>query len=38
MLDKTATAWQQKAREFAEQELIPFEVEAELNSGVIAGY
>lgn len=36
MLDATATAWQQKARQFAEQELIPFEVEAEMNGGVIA--
>ncbi len=36
MLDATATAWQEKARHFAEQELIPFEVEAELNGGVIA--
>lgn len=35
-LDATATAWQEKARRFAEQELIPFEVEAELNAGVIA--
>jgi len=36
MLDATATAWQEKARQFAEQELIPFEVEAEMNGGVIA--
>jgi len=35
-LDATATAWQKKARDFAEQELIPFEVEAELNGGAIA--
>jgi len=32
-LDKTAIDWQQKARSFAEQELIPYEVEAELNQG-----
>lgn len=32
-LDTTALEWQEKAREFAEQELIPFEVEAELNDG-----
>jgi alkylation response protein AidB-like acyl-CoA dehydrogenase len=32
-LDETALAWQQKARDFAVQELIPFEVEAELNAG-----
>ncbi len=32
-LDKTATQWQQKAREFADQELIPCEVEAEMNAG-----
>ncbi len=36
MLDATASAWQEKARNFAEQELIPFEVEAEMNGGVIA--
>jgi len=36
MLDATATAWQEKARQFAEQELVPFEVEAEMNGGVIA--
>lgn len=34
-LDVTATAWQEKARQFAEQELIPYEVEAEMNGGVI---
>jgi alkylation response protein AidB-like acyl-CoA dehydrogenase len=33
LLDDTATAWQKKAREFAENELIPFEVEAEMNDG-----
>ena len=32
-LDDTATAWQEKARRFAEEELIPFEVEAEMNGG-----
>ncbi len=36
MLDATAAAWQKKARQFAEQELIPCEVEAEMNGGVIA--
>lgn len=36
LLDATATAWQEKARQFAEKELIPFEVEAEMNGGVIA--
>lgn len=34
-LDATATAWREKARNFAEQELIPFEVEAEMNGGII---
>lgn len=34
-LDATATAWRDKARNFAEQELIPFEVEAEMNGGII---
>ncbi len=32
-LDQTAVSWQQKAREFAEKELIPWEVEAEMNAG-----
>ncbi len=32
-LDDTATSWQKKARDFAEQELIPCEVEAEMNAG-----
>ena len=32
-LDSTATEWQQKARRFAQEELIPFEVEAEMNGG-----
>lgn len=35
-LDSTASAWQDKARRFAEQELIPCEVEAEMNGGVIS--
>ena len=32
-LDITATEWQHKARDFAEQELIPCEVAAEMNGG-----
>lgn len=32
-LDQTAAAWRDKARRFAEEELIPFEVEAEMNGG-----
>jgi len=32
-LDSVALEWQEKARRFAEQELIPWEVEAELNEG-----
>jgi alkylation response protein AidB-like acyl-CoA dehydrogenase len=35
LLDETAAEWQQKARRFAEDELIPFEVEAEMNGGVL---
>jgi len=35
LLDQTATEWQQKARDFAEHELIPFEVEAEMNAGAL---
>lgn len=35
LLDETATAWQTKARRFAEDELIPHEVEAELNAGAL---
>ncbi len=35
-LDDTATLWQTKAREFADQELIPCEVDAELNDGRLA--
>ena len=32
-LDDTTLEWQEKARRFAEDELIPFEVEAEMNGG-----
>jgi alkylation response protein AidB-like acyl-CoA dehydrogenase len=32
-LDETALAWQARARRFAEDELIPHEVEAEMNGG-----
>jgi acyl-CoA dehydrogenase len=32
-LDKTTLEWQMKARRFAEQELIPHEIEAEMNAG-----
>ncbi len=32
-LDTIAQQWQEKARRFAEDELIPFEVEAEMNAG-----
>jgi alkylation response protein AidB-like acyl-CoA dehydrogenase len=31
--DKTTLEWQEKARRFAEEELIPYEVEAEMNEG-----
>ena len=34
-LDAVSREWQQKARAFADNELIPFEVEAELNEGRI---
>jgi alkylation response protein AidB-like acyl-CoA dehydrogenase len=34
-LDATTREWQAKAREFAESELIPFEIEAEMNDGSI---
>lgn len=34
-LDKTATEWQEKARVFTEEELIPFEIEAEMNEGAL---
>ena len=36
MLDDIATGWQQKARRFAEEELIPNEVDAEMNGGALA--
>jgi acyl-CoA dehydrogenase len=32
-LDATTRLWQEKARRFAEDELIPREVEAEMNNG-----
>ena len=32
-LDKTTLEWQEKARRFAEEELIPCELEAEMNGG-----
>jgi alkylation response protein AidB-like acyl-CoA dehydrogenase len=32
-LDKTTREWQEKARRFAEEELIPHEVDAEMNGG-----
>ena len=32
-LDEAATRWQAKARKFAEEELIPCEIEAEMNEG-----
>ena len=35
-LDSTALGWADKAREFAEQELIPREIEAEMNGGRLA--
>jgi alkylation response protein AidB-like acyl-CoA dehydrogenase len=34
-LSEKARDWQQKARRFADEELIPYEIEAELNSGVL---
>ena len=34
-LSKSATAWQKKAREYADEYLLPYEVEAELNGGVL---
>jgi len=33
LLDTTAMEWQQKARQFADQDLIPHELEAEMNGG-----
>ena len=32
-LDKASLEWQEKARRFAEEELIPCELEAEMNEG-----
>ena len=32
-LDRTSREWQEKARKFAEDELIPRELEAEMNEG-----
>ena len=34
-LSKSAIAWQNKAREYADEYLLPYEVEAELNGGVL---
>ncbi len=34
-LSKSAMAWQKKAREYADEYLLPYEVEAELNGGVL---
>ena len=34
-LDKTGLSWRQKARDFAEEDLIPWEVEAEMNGGCL---
>jgi acyl-CoA dehydrogenase len=35
LLDDITLAWQQKARQFAEDELIPCEIEAEMNAGAL---
>ena len=35
-LDENATAWQKKARDFADDYLLPYEVEAELNNGELS--
>jgi alkylation response protein AidB-like acyl-CoA dehydrogenase len=35
-LDEQTRSWQAKARQFAEDELIPYEVEAEMNAGKLA--
>ncbi len=35
LLDATAAEWQHKARRFAEEDLIPCELEAEMNDGVL---
>ena len=34
-LDNTAQEWQAKARRFAEEELIPCEIDAEMNEGCL---
>ena len=34
-LSKSAVAWQQKARQYADEYLLPYEVQAELNGGVL---
>src|SRR5574341_459320 len=34
-LPPSARAWQEKVRRFVDEELIPFEVEAEMNGGVL---
>ncbi len=34
-LSKSAVAWQKKARQYADEFLLPYEVEAELNGGVL---
>ncbi len=36
-LDDRARSWQEKARKFADDELIPHEVEAEMNAGKLTG-
>ena len=37
LLDATATEWQHKARQFAEEDLIPCELEAEMNTCKVKG-
>ena len=34
-LSKGARAWQEKVRKFVDEELIPWEVEAEMNGGLL---
>ena len=34
-LSQSTLEWQSKVRQFVDQELIPWEVEAELNNGII---
>ena len=34
-LSQSTLEWQRKVRQFVDQELIPWEVEAELNNGII---